>query len=103
SALAGSLIALVTLVAWLIATVRCAVRRNGLSMVLLAVPLLATLGQAHYAMLYPNLIGPVKGLYMQFAAAPLCALFGIAVAELWRRGRWRALAIVEVLALVVVA
>jgi len=34
---------------------------------------------------------------------PLYALFGVAVAWLWRRPRWRALAVVEMGALAVVA
>jgi 4-amino-4-deoxy-L-arabinose transferase-like glycosyltransferase len=103
SAFGGSLIALATAAAWFVTVFRCARRRDGLALALLMVPLVAVLGQAHYAMLYPNQIGPVKGIYMQFAAAPMFALFGLAVAALWERERWRALAVVELLALGTVA
>jgi 4-amino-4-deoxy-L-arabinose transferase-like glycosyltransferase len=103
SALGGTLIALATTGAWL-GVFAAAWRRRQLGrLILLFVPLLAVLGQMHYAMQYPNEVGPVKGLYMQFAAPPLFALYGVACSWLWRRRATRPAALVCVAALGLVA
>ena len=53
-------------------------------------PLGALIGQIHFATKYPNdNFGPIKGAYLQFVAPVLCALFGVGVAWMWRRARWR--------------
>ena len=71
---------------------------------MLAVPVLAVVGQLHFAVKYPiDSEGMVKAIYLQFAAAPLCATFGVAVAWLWRRRRARILAVVELAAVAAVA
>jgi hypothetical protein len=50
------------------------------------VALLATVGQLHFAVRFPNdNSGPVKGAYLQFAAPVYCALTGLAIAALWNR------------------
>jgi len=45
------------------------------------------------------------GAYLQFTAPVLCALFGVGVAWMWRRGgrRWRAAAVTSLGALALVA
>ncbi len=88
AAIAGSFIALVTLIAWC-AAMRWAVRAREHGFVAaLCAPLVALVGQLHFAWGFPvDGMGPVKGLYMQFSAPVLYALFGLAVAWLWRKGR----------------
>jgi hypothetical protein len=83
----GVLIALLTAV-----TLLCCLRRlwrdGDERMVLLLFPLLAIAGQLHFAVQYPNDgMGPIKGAYLQFAAGPLFAMFGLGVDWLWRRSR----------------
>jgi hypothetical protein len=57
-------------------------------LVLLLVPILALIGQIHFATKYPNDgFGPIKGTYLQFAAPVICGLYGVGVAWMWRR-RW---------------
>lgn len=84
----GLAIALSVVVAFVVATagaVRC---RDAARLALLAAPLLALLGQIHFTIQYPDeRFGPVKAHYLQFAGAPLFALFGGAVAWLWSRRR----------------
>lgn len=87
SVLGGILIALLTAV-----TLLCCLRRlwreGDERLVLLLFPLLAIAGQLHFAVQYPNDgMGPIKGAYLQFAAGPLFAMFGLGVDWLWRRSR----------------
>lgn len=54
---------------------------------LLLVPLLVLVASLHFATNYPlDRYGVVKGVYMQFGAPPLFALFGVAVA--WSTRAW---------------
>jgi 4-amino-4-deoxy-L-arabinose transferase-like glycosyltransferase len=82
----GTLIALFTVVGWFGAAVVLWRRRAyGLAAVWL-VPACATLGQIDLTIRYPvDWIGLVKGAYLQFAALPLCAAFGLTMDWLWRR------------------
>ena len=53
----------------------------------MALPLVAVAGQLWFAWKYPiDWEGPIKGVYLQFAALPLCALSGVGCDWLWRRG-----------------
>jgi len=108
---AGTVIALITVIAWF-AGVRRLWRRGDdgepdARFALLLVPLGALIGQLHFATKYPNdNLGPIKGAYMQFSAPVLCALFGIAVAWMWHRRarrRWRLAALAAMGALALVA
>jgi hypothetical protein len=99
----GTLIALLTLFAWFGAAGWLRRRPRDPRTVLLIMPLLALLGQMHFATKYPNDdFGPIKGAYMQFVAPILCGLFGLAVAWMWRRARTRAGAVVALAALLLV-
>ena len=106
----GTLIALVTTMAWFGAVRRLWRRRPDGEpdprFALLLVPLIGLLGQLHFAVKYPNdNFGPIKGAYFQFVAPVLCAMFGVGVAWMWRRGRrlWRAGAVVALGGLALVA
>jgi hypothetical protein len=62
-------------------------RRDWGSLVLLAAPLLALVSAIHYTIAYPlDQFGQVKGVYVQFASAPLYGMFGLAVAWAWGHG-----------------
>ena len=55
-------------------------------------------------MSYPyDFQGPIKGVYLQFAAAPLFALFGLAVHQMTRRRATWPIAVVQCAALVAIA
>jgi hypothetical protein len=83
----GTWIAFVTLVAWFIAARGTWKSRDAGRFLLLLLPLLALLGQLHFAVKFAiDAQGPIKGAYMQFAAAPLCGLFGVAAVWAWKRG-----------------
>lgn len=106
----GTLIALVTTMAWFGAVHRLwRNRRDGEPdprFALLLVPALGLLGQLHFAVKYPNdNFGPIKGAYLQFVAPVLCALFGVGIAWMWRRGRrpWRVGAVAALGGLTLVA
>lgn len=104
SAMGGALIALTTVVAWVIGAARVIRARDAARLLLCIAPGFALLGQLHFAVRYPvDTQGPTKGLYMQFASAPLLAIFGLAVA--WLAGkRWtRPLLVLEALAVAAVA
>lgn len=106
----GTLIGLVTAIVWFAAVRRLWRRRDDgepdQRFALLLVPLIGLLGQLRFAIKYPNDdFGPIKGAYLQFFAPVLCALFGLGVAWMWRRGgrRWRAPALAALGALALVA
>jgi hypothetical protein len=107
---AGTVIALVTVIAWL-GVVRALWRRRADGepdprFALLLPPLGALIGALHFATKYPNdNFGPIKGAYLQFVAPILCAVFGVGVAWMWGRGRrpWRVAAVVAMGAVVIVA
>jgi hypothetical protein len=87
SVLGGVLIAFLTA-----ATLLCCLwrlwRDGDERLVLLLLPLLAIAGQLHFAVQYPDDgMGPIKGAYLQFAAGPLFAMFGLGIDWLWRRSR----------------
>jgi hypothetical protein len=108
----GTLIALVTVLAWF-GAVRALWRRRedgepDPRFALLLAPLGALIGQLHFAIKYPNdNFGPIKGAYLQFIGPVLCALFGVGVAWMWRRARgrrlWRGAALVAMGAVALVA
>jgi hypothetical protein len=82
----GVLIALMTMIAWVMALVAVIRARQAARLVLLLVPFMATVGAVHFAWAYPfDDEGIIKGAYLQFAAPPLCGLFGLAAERLWRR------------------
>lgn len=100
----GALVAVATLAGFFGCVVACARRRDWPRLAMLAIPALAVAGQMHFAVKYPiDSEGLIKASYLQFAAAPLCAAFGVAAAWLWRRRRTRALAVVELAALAALA
>jgi hypothetical protein len=100
----GTVIALLTALAWLGAARTLWRRPEDPRLVLLLIPLLALLGQLHFAVRYPNdSWGPIKGTYLQFVAPVLCGLYGLGVAWLWRRRVTRILALLAIGALGLVA
>ncbi len=100
----GAVVALATIAGFFGCVLAVRRRRDAALAVLLAIPALAVLGQLHFAVKYPlDAEGLVKGAYLQFAAAPLCATFGVAVAWLWRRPKLRALAVVALAGVVALA
>jgi hypothetical protein len=101
--LGGTVMAVVTGLAWLIVAWRLPRRRDARLVPVLAAAL-AVAGQLHYAVSFPaDDWGPVKGAYLQFAAPAFFALFGIAADALGRRPCTRPLAVACVLALALVA
>lgn len=101
----GMLITVATMVAFVAALATALVRRDLQLFALLLIAMLAAIGQLFYATRNPlDSHGVIKGAYLQFAAPPLYALFGFAVAWLWHRGRHcRWIAGVELCSLVLVA
>jgi hypothetical protein len=104
SALGGTVIAATTAIALVAVGVWLWRRRRVGELAFVVLPVMAVLGQLHFAIAFPlDELGPVKGVYVQFAGAPLCALWGVAVAWLGARPwRWP-LALVELAALTLVA
>jgi len=99
----GTFLAALTLLAWLGAAGWLRRRAQDPRAVLLMMPLIALLGQMHFATKYPDDdFGPIKGAYLQFVAPILCGLCGLAVAWMWRRARARAGAVAAIGALVLV-
>ncbi len=91
----GTWIALTTMVAWWVVAFAAWRSRNAGNLLLLLVPLIALLGQIHFAQKFAvDIQGPIKGAYMQFAAIPLYGLFGLAATWGWKRGWPEKLAIV---------
>jgi hypothetical protein len=112
SVMAGTAIALITVLAWFGVVRALWRRRDGDGepdprFALLLAPLVATLGQLHFAIKYPNdNFGPIKGAYLQFVAPVMCAVFGVGVDWMWRsraRWRWRVAALAALGALALVA
>jgi hypothetical protein len=104
SQLAGCVIAVATFLSWLAAVLAVLRARRADYLVLLAAPLLALIGQVHFATVYPwDSEGVLKGAYLQFTAGPLFALFGLAVAWLWERRSTRLPAVLLLAALVPIA
>ncbi len=95
AAMGGTVIFGATVLAWFAVVGPVFRRRDWGSLVLLAAPLVALASAIHYAIAYPlDQFGQVKGVYVQFASAPLYGVFGLAVA--WaqeRRRRWPLLAL----------
>jgi hypothetical protein len=85
----GTVIFAATVASWFAVTRRSFRRREFGQLALVLVPLFTVLAAIHFAVAYPiDRYGVVKGVYMQFGAPPLYALFGVAVA--WARERsWR--------------
>jgi hypothetical protein len=104
SLVAGAVIAASTVSAWLALGLGLWRRRDVPRLLLWAAPAVALAGQLHFVVKYPfDYQGPIKAMYLQFAAGPLFALFGLAVS--WsasRRWRWPLLGM-QVVALVTVA
>ncbi len=106
SVIAGALIALTTAAAWFLTASLLARRRDAVRLALLVAPAAAVLGQLHFAIQYPmDDMGPIKGVYVQFASAPLYGLFGLSVSWLVERRTitTRLLAIAELVAVGAVA
>ncbi len=86
----GTAIFVATVLAWCFTIVPLFRRRDFARMALLFVPLFTLVSALHFATKYPvDDFGVVKGVYMQFGAPPMFALFGVAVA--WTRrsaDRW---------------
>jgi 4-amino-4-deoxy-L-arabinose transferase-like glycosyltransferase len=84
----GTLIALGTALGFFGALAAALRRRNAVWLAGLALPCAAILGLLQFAVAYPfDDYGVVKGAYLQFAAAPLCALAGVALEFLLRRNK----------------
>jgi hypothetical protein len=105
SMIGGTLIALATLAAFFPVLAGVWRRREYGRLAFLLAPLFAIAGQLHFSVKYPiDSEGMIKGTYVQFAAAPLYVLFGLAVAWLWsRRPFGRALAVAQLAAVAAVA
>jgi 4-amino-4-deoxy-L-arabinose transferase-like glycosyltransferase len=87
SVAAGTLVLLATTAAWMLALAHALRRRSLDQLTLLLIPALALLAQLHFATQYPfDHLGVVKAAYLQFAAPPLAAAFGVAIWWCWRRG-----------------
>ncbi len=97
----GVVIAVTTVVAWLVAMVAVLRRRSGAGLFLLLVPFLLFLGQMHFSTAYPfNNMGHIKGMFLQCGAPPLLGLFGLAMARTWRRFWPAAVAMLAAVAMV---
>jgi hypothetical protein len=104
SVIAGTVIALSTAIAWFLTAALLARRRDAARLVLAIAPAAAILGQLYFAIQYPfDDVGPIKGVYLQFASAPLFGLFGLSVSWLAQRRTTRPLAIAELFAVGAVA
>jgi uncharacterized membrane protein len=87
SVMGGAIIAILTVFAFGACLLRCW-REGDERLVFLLFTMLAVAGQLHFATQYPeNSMGPIKGAYLQFAAGPLFAVFGLGIAWLWGRSR----------------
>jgi hypothetical protein len=101
---AGTLIAAITVVAWLFLAVRLARRRDAAHLLALALPLAGLLGALSFAIQFPyDWEGVVKGVYLHFAAAPLYGIFGLGVVWLGKRPLGRPLSWAALLSVAAVA
>jgi 4-amino-4-deoxy-L-arabinose transferase-like glycosyltransferase len=97
----GALVALATMLAFFGALAAAVRRRNAVWLAGLALPFAALAGLLQFAVAYPfDDYGVVKGAYLQFAAAPLCALAGLALEFLLRRNKWIAGVLVAAIVMV---
>ena len=97
----GTVVALLTALAWLCALPVLLRRRDAARLVLVTASLCGLLGQLHFATKYPvDILGVVKGVYVHFAAPSLYALYGLAVVVLWERRWGRPFAVLSLGALV---
>lgn len=105
SVAAGTWIAALTVAGALALLVDAWRRRRAGELAMALAPLFAVGGQLAFAWKYPiDWEGPVKGLYLQLVALPLCACFGFVVDWTWRRGRaWRLIAVASFVAVACVA
>lgn len=86
AAIGGTVIFFATITAWLAASRYLWQRRDWGRLTLVAVPFMMMVAALHFAIAYPaDRFGMVKGVYMQFAAGPLCGLYGLSVG--WSRER----------------
>jgi hypothetical protein len=100
----GLIIASVSVVGWIAALVRLLRRREIARPIVLLLPAMGALGQMSFATKNPyDFEGVVKGIYFQFAAAPLYAVFGAAVAWLFTVPKLVPLAMVAILSIMPVA
>ena len=82
---AGTLIAAVTVVAWIVVSGRAWRTRDVAATALLLIPLLGLAAQIWYAQVFPHdWLAIVKGAYVLYAVPPLYAVFGVAVTWLAR-------------------
>lgn len=85
SAVAGTVVAASTAVAWLWALIVCLRRRDSARILFLVAPLPAFASLLHLQVKYPwDNGGLVKGVYLQFACGALFALYGLAVQKMFR-------------------
>lgn len=101
---AGFVITAITVVG-LLACLRGAWRRDRFGeLALLTAPVLAVAGLLHFAITFPwDETGLLKAHYLQFAAAPLSAVFGVALSWSWRRWVTRPIAVAGLTATALVA
>ncbi len=104
SVAAGLVIGIATVVALVLAALSLLRQRDMGLLVVVVVPVAAVLGALHFSVKFPfDDEGMVKGTYLQFAAGPLFALFGVAVSWLWQRPALRVFAVGEMCALAIVS
>jgi hypothetical protein len=104
SAIGGAVVAASTALAWFWAVIVCVRRRATARLLLLAAPAFAIAGLLHFVVRYPyDVNGAIKGVYLQFAAGPLFALFGLAVHKMMRRRATWPIALVQCAAVVAIA
>jgi hypothetical protein len=106
SVVAGTALALLSVIAGALALRRLWRRGDDGRLVLLFVPLCAVALQLHFAVRFSNDIsGPIKASYLQFAAPVFCGLVALAIDALWKRRGLaaRALAIAGMASIAVVA
>lgn len=102
--IAGVPIALLTAVAFVVTFARELRAKRAATVATLAASLLALAGQIALSVRWPyDGFGPIKGSYLQFAAAPLFVVYGGTVSWLFRHPKLRGAAVLQWVALTVVA